>query len=87
MPRGMAFLSVWGRVSAARFSELERGKLFPTLPARLRTAVACGLGSDNRFTARLKPVAFSAQALKGSPFTAPVKWCAESGRWYLNCYP
>ncbi len=66
MPRGMAFLSVWSRGFGARFSELERGKLFPTLPARLRTAVACGLrGNDNRFTARLKAVAFSAQALKG----------------------
>jgi transcriptional regulator with XRE-family HTH domain len=84
---GLVELGKHTGLSAASLSKLERGKLFPTLPTRLRIAMVFGVGLDYFFTdERKRRVMGGAETRAGALRETQLRADSQPGRWYLNCY-
>jgi len=75
-------------LSAALLSQLERGKLFPTLPTLLRIATVFGVGLDSFFSDQRKPRAVGL-ARRAERVRLPDRPATEDVQYYFECldYP
>jgi len=71
-------------LSAALLSQLERGKLFPTLPTLLRIATVFGVGLDSFFSDQRKPRAVGL-ARRAERVRLPDRPATEDVQYYFEC--